>query len=147
MTRHIMNGFVFVCYFSVGKAEVPEGIRAVAAGHRGEWPSQRTTKWCSLVTAHTLTSLFFFFSGGVRGLERKRGQQEDLRGSEETRLAVDGKDDSLELGRRNGILKKVATNEHPSRFVIFFITHIFLFVCSNVVLQAVSCPHPHPLLW
>lgn len=44
MTQHVMNGFVFVCCFSVGKAEVPEGIRAVAAGHRGEWPSQQTTK-------------------------------------------------------------------------------------------------------
>lgn len=56
MTQHVMNSFVFVCYFSVGQAEVPEGIRAVAAGHRGEWPSQQTTKWRSLATAHTLTA-------------------------------------------------------------------------------------------
>lgn len=28
----------------MGKAEVPEGIRAVAAGHRGEWPSQQTSE-------------------------------------------------------------------------------------------------------
>lgn len=32
----VLNRFVFVCYFSVGKAEVPEGVRAVAARHRGE---------------------------------------------------------------------------------------------------------------
>lgn len=31
-------------------------------------------------------------SGGVRGLQRQRGQQEDLRGSEETGPAVDGEE-------------------------------------------------------
>lgn len=34
-------------------------------------------------------------SGGVRGLQRQRGQQEDLRGSEETGPAVDAKEGFL----------------------------------------------------
>lgn len=60
-------------------------------------------------------------SGRVRGLKRQCGQQEDLRGSEETRPAVKDQD-------------------------FFFITHVslrfFLFVSSHVVLQIAL----HPLL-
>lgn len=36
-------------------------------------------------------------SGGVRGLQRQRGQQEDLRGSEETGPAVDAEEGFLSL--------------------------------------------------
>lgn len=53
-------------------------------------------------------------SGGVRGLQRQCGQQEDLRGSEETGPAVEG-------------------NQLPA--VFFLSPPIFLFVFSTPVLQ------------
>lgn len=80
-----------VCFSSVGKAEVPEGVGAMAARHRGESPL-----WFRLAEAETRLRGRSCYntrvSGGVRGLQRQRGQQEDLRGSEETGPAVAGKE-------------------------------------------------------
>ncbi len=54
---------LFVCYSSVGKAEVPEGIRAVAARHRGESTcmelGQQSGSGNNAAHAHSTTCVFF----------------------------------------------------------------------------------------
>ena len=45
----------FFCLFSVGEAEVPEGVRAMAARHRGESSAGKTALPKYNVTAHLLT--------------------------------------------------------------------------------------------
>lgn len=79
-----------ICFSSVGQAEVPEGVGAMAARHRGESASRlgRAAE-TALRGSHSCSNTSV--SGGVRGLQWQRGQQEDLRGSEETGPAVDGR--------------------------------------------------------
>lgn len=118
----------------MGEAEVPEGVGALAAGHGGEAaravagggrPRSQTVAGASESQFNARSVTCVCFSGRVRGLERQRGQQEDLRGPEEARPAVDG-----------GEMETSTRNRRP--FEIWDVSHhpcFFLFVSSNVVLQ------------
>lgn len=117
----------FVCCCSVGKAKVPEGSGAMAARHRGEssWTGRGRS---SLVIVYAPLTWLLYFPGGVRGLERQRGQQEDLRGSEETRPVVDSP--------RGNNLKSVLYFLFPICFYLFV-----------VMLFYRLCPTFHPICW